>query len=472
MKISLMLLLFLNLMLNATENIPVTQNTGAVSSANASYDGTSLLLKGQVLLDHGLGKMSAEEATLQKQVVDSDFPFSFIHLQKQVHLLLSTHAELSCDSADFDFAELKGKLSSEEAVVYKDAVKNKTSKSSPFLLKGKTADLLFSKIEHPSQKPAYTIESLDMHQKVEVKYGKGFSLEADRALFHRKETQKKISTSCLNDKKCSLSHERDKVWADSMDLDVTHSTLSMVHPHGILNSFFVHQNPDAPVKFSSDSLIWDHLIHQISLRGNVRFEDPSLGILTSDQEIQIVQKGNYTSSLKGYGKTSLTYLSKHRLTSFGTLFIDQAQKVAVIESPLINGLTPINLQIKYEEENLTASADKGRMEYSENKGVFEPVSMTMQGHVQIASSDPSQPQKYGLADRAHYSHITHTLILFADPGKKVLFINEEDNLRLSAQEVHITQDSTSKKQTIQGIGNVQLSLTSEEEAKLKKIFKS
>jgi hypothetical protein len=70
-----------------------------------------------------------------------------------------------------------------------------------------------------------------------------------------------------------------------------------------------------------------------------------------------------------------------------------------------------------------------------------------------------------------YSPTTRTFILGADPGKRVLFLNQEENLRVSAQEVHITEDPTTKKQTVKGIGNVQLSFTTEEEALLKKWFK-
>ena len=44
-----------------------TPETGSVSSTNASYDGTALVLTGHVILDHGLGKMTAEEASLQRQ---------------------------------------------------------------------------------------------------------------------------------------------------------------------------------------------------------------------------------------------------------------------------------------------------------------------------------------------------------------------------------------------------------------------
>src|SRR5581483_6727770 len=167
------------------------------------------------------------------------------------------------------------------------------SKPSSFLLKGKSADVFFSKIEQPNQKPAYDIDSLTVNDEVQVEYGKGYILHADKA-FYEKETKahaKHISVSCQEQKKCTLLHENDKVFADTMNLDVAHSSLSMLNPKGILKSFFINKHPEEQVQFSSESLTWDHLLNQISLIGDVKFEDPSLGFLTSDREIQIIQKG-------------------------------------------------------------------------------------------------------------------------------------------------------------------------------------
>ena len=102
-------------------------DTGSVSSTNATYDGNALILTGHVVLDHGLGKMTAEEASLQKQEIGKDFPFSVIELRKDVHLALKSSAELLCETADLNFDSLTGILYAKEAskVVYTDAFKKK-----------------------------------------------------------------------------------------------------------------------------------------------------------------------------------------------------------------------------------------------------------------------------------------------------------------------------------------------------------
>ncbi len=72
---------------------------GTISSSDASYDGDALILKGQVLLDHGMGTTQAEEAILQKQEIGKDFPFSLIHLEKDVVLKLNQNGELKCEKS-------------------------------------------------------------------------------------------------------------------------------------------------------------------------------------------------------------------------------------------------------------------------------------------------------------------------------------------------------------------------------------
>jgi hypothetical protein len=56
------------------------------------------------------------------------------------------------------------------------------------------------------------------------------------------------------------------------------------------------------------------------------------------------------------------------------------------------------------------------------------------------------------------------------PGQKVLFWDEQQAVRMSAQEVHLTQNPTSQQAVIQGVGNVKFTLSTEENDALKKFF--
>ena len=447
---------------------PKAVDSGTISSSNASYDGNALILKGQVLLDHGLGKMQAEEAVLQKQEVGKDFPFSLIHLEKDVLLKLHQNGELKCEKADLDFGALKGFLTSSRRVSYTDTLKRKKGKSPSFQLVSSAIDLQFLK-KSDQPKVSYDIQDVLARDNVELTYADGYTLFTD-AVLYKKELLNSASNefqshlSSQGKQKCKLVHQADTIEADNFNLDILQSRLVMANPQGILPSL-----SKGEVRFTAESLLWHLDQNTLVLKGKPTVNEPNLGTLLADQEIYLFQKDKQLVGFKSLGKTTLTYLNQHQLVSHGTLTFDRERSVGSVESPLVDSLVPEHLQLSYKEGEMSVLADKAHIEYTEENGCFQPISVSLKGHVKIASMG-DKPARYGLADRLTYSPTTRTFILGADPGKKVLFVNQDENIRVSAQEVHITQDPTTKKQTVKGLGNVQLALTTEEQASLNKYF--
>jgi hypothetical protein len=436
---------------------PVT-DSGTVSSANASYDGSALSLKGQVVLDHGLGKMNADEAILERQEVGKEFPFSLIHLKKDVLLALKNNAELKCDVADFDFGILKGRLSAADKVVYTDHLKRKKGPPTPLRFMSPLIDLQLIKKEVAGQKTQFEIGTILAQESVEIEYADQFILQADHAIFRKAENNLSAYPKDAA-AKCSLFHETDQIDAQAAHLDLQLSKLTLEQPQGAVRN----------LRFKADAATWDQPKNTLTLKDHIEAEEPSFGQIFSDNELQIVLKGKNTiAAIKTKGKTTLHDANAHKLVSFGTMVIDREKLHGSADSPLIEGVVPEGQQIYYEESDIAIFADKAHIEYSEK---FRPVSLALKGSIRILSRDTSKPPRLGVADRVTYSPTTRTFILGADPGKKVLFINEEDNIRISAQEVHITEDPSTKKQTVKGIGQVQLALSTEETALLQKIFK-
>ena len=115
-------------------------------------------------------------------------------------------------------------------------------------------------------------------------------------------------------------------------------------------------------------------------------------------------------------------------------------------------------------------ADHAALEYSVEGDVMQPSLLTLKGNIRLFSHDPLKPPRFGSADRLTYSLTTRTLILSANPGKKVLFWDETQGMHLSAPEVHIVYDSEKKEQSVKGIGAVQFSFTPEEQNRLLALF--
>lgn len=462
--------LFLSfILLCSTPTVDPKVESGSISSSNASYDGSALILKGQVQLDHGLGKMEAEEATLQKQENTKDFPFSLIHLAKQVSLKLHHSGELKCQEADLDFANLQGHLTSNDRVIYTDSLKRKKGKPSSVKLLSKIVDLQFiKKSENP--KSTYDIQNVIARDQVELTYAQDYTLSTDAILYQKNlvdpsnhDFQSHLSS--YGKERCKLIHQADTIEAEHFDLDVVNNRLVMKKPEGVVSSF-----SKGEVRFTSDNLLWDHEKSTLHLKGNPSLQEPNLGTMVSDQEITLIKKEKQLVGLKSLGNTTLTYLNNHKLVSHGTLNFDRTRHNSNIESPRVKGVVPENLQLSYEEGEMKVLADQAHVEYTEEEGAFHPVSVSLKGHIKIFSHHTEKPTRFGLADRLTYSPTTRTFILGADPGKKVVFVNDEENLRISAQEVHITQDPLTKKQTVKGLGNVQFALSSEEETNLNKYF--
>ena len=460
-----LLSIFLGMILAST--VPVAES-GTLSSANASYDGSALVLKGQVVLDHGIGKMQADEAILEKQETNKDFPFAMIHLQKEVHVQLQNQGELVCDVADFDFTALTGKIAADGRISYTDT----SAKKKGFRLLGKKAHLTLLKHEKENAKATYDIETIITQDDVEIDYGAGFSLHADEAVFHKKEERTSVFAYPKEEgNKCVLTRDQDRIEGSKIEFTPADQKLAMQNPRGKLSSILLSKQVQAALTFSADTLLWDHPRNTLSLKGNAMVDEPSLGLLNADDELILVQKAAALQTIKAKGKTTLTYQDGRKLISHGTLLIDREKMTASLQSPQVRGKVPEGKQLWYEENDLGLFADQALVEYAAQEGRLQPVSLSLKGHVKFFSRDPQKPSRVGLSDRISYSPTTRTFILSADPGHKVLFYNEEDNINLAAQEIHITEDPTTKKQLVKGIGNVQLIFTAEELSMIQNMVK-
>lgn len=469
---------------------PVAETSleSSLSSTTAAFDGNCLVLKGHVQLDHGLGKMNADEASLQRQEAGKEFPFSLIHLKKDVILNLKNKSQIRCEGANLDFTTLKGLLLPKQGgkVVYTDKIAKKKKGETPLRLMSNRVDIEMFKEGHDGKKTTYDIQTVYATDEVIIDYANAFTLRADHATFKKsskedltKEFKQILTAFPKENGKCELNHEGDQILADLVTFDLGNSLLLLEHPQGTLSSSLLTQVHRGELQFQSHSLLWDHIKNTLTLQGGVQIHEAAIGDLASDDQIQIVhaeQNGKrILKTITSKGKTSLTYLDAdknqtHRLTTFGPLVIDRENLTANVESPLIEGIIPLEKQIHYEEGDIAVFADRALMEYASSGKTLEPTALHLKGRVRLLSSDPASLPRCALADRVNYSPATRTLILAADPGKKVLFWDETQSLSVSAREVHITRDASTQEETIKGVGQVQFAFTSLESDMLKKVF--
>jgi lipopolysaccharide export system protein LptA len=441
---------------------------GLLSSASASYDGNALVLKGSVVLDHGLGKMEADEALLEKQETGKEFPFSMIHLLKGVVLSLKDHGSLSCGKADLDFGLLEGIASGETPVVYTHLIPQKKGEPTSLKITGMTTLLRFSKDE-TGPKPGYLIREMEARDAVEISYGTFVTLHAGRALYDAN----KVVTAypAQEGGSCRIVRQGDQIEADTAQLNAREARLSLLHPRGVMTtSILPRDGVHAPLQFTAEKLLWDYQKQLLALKGDVLLVDPSLGTVSVDDELTLVQKGRAFTFLKTKGKTTITSQEGSTLLAFGSVQIDRDRKHALLESPLLEGSVPEEYQISYRDGGLLVHADKAKIDYAIQEGSLVPALITLTGHIHLLNKE-GEETRLAIADRLTYSPGTRSLLLGADRGGHVIFMNEQENIRLAAQEIHITEDPTTNKQIVKGIGHVQLTLSSDEEEQLRACLK-
>ncbi len=459
----------------------------SLSSTTAKYDGNALHLSGHVVLDHDLGVMQAEEASLERQETGKDFPFSLIQLQKEVLLQLKKGGALRCQNALLDFQALKGELSSSESekVIFSDSIAHKGGKEIPFRLMSEFINLEIAKTAKSGTTSDYKLEKLKALNDVIIDYANAFTLRADHAQYQNSLDGQKGVVSAFpknSASHCQLAHEGDLVEATAVHFDLDSSLFSMEQPLGTLLTTLVPHLQKGSLSFRAKELTWDHLNNELNLKGNIQIEESSLGSLTSDGEVKLTQsslKGKkYLKSIQATGNNMLQFYDQasgksHTLVSHDSFCLDKDQLSAILKSPLLDDLVPEGKQIHYEGSEIGIDADSAIIDYAiVPSGKLEPASLRLTGNVRIFSKDPSKGERCGLADRLSYSPATETLILSAAPNQHVLFWDKEQALTVSAQEIHITQDPETKKQSVKGVGTVKFSFTPEEQSLFSRLFAS
>ncbi len=448
-----------------------------ISSLNATYEDDNLILQGEVQLHHGLGTLFAEKASLYKQENNKDLPFSSIHLQDEVKIICKNQAVLNCDIAKLDFITLQGKISSLgiNPVTYIDKI-IKGTESTPFQIQSQIIDIIFDE-QTKTSGTEYLCKDILAKENVTLQYDRDFILKTDEA--HYKSTSPDAAS--LNGiitayptsphPCCHLYYQDEIIETSFIEITTEKSLIHLKNPKGSLPSSLFSPKQKGQLFFSCKDLNWNHLTGLLTLEKEIQIQESHFGCLSADN-ILIIEQGKQedpilVKSIHVDGPCLLSH-NDSSLTSYGSLHIDGIKGQLTALSPKKGGLSLLDNQVLYQNNDMRLQADTALLEYLEP--LHELSSLTFQGNVRIQSLDTAKAARYALADRLVYAPDTKTIILSAHTGKKVLFWDEEQGATLSAKEVHLTQNPLTNKTEIKGIGNMKLSLSKEEQKQLKNNF--
>jgi len=279
----------------------------SLSSTAAYYNGNILTLQGAVVLAHGLGKMSAETAELERQDTDKNVPFSLIRLRTQVELLLKDRGQLKCQDADLDFEKMKGFLRSGPKVKVSYLDQNAvavTSNETELTLLRQGAD---------AKRSTFDIDILAAKGDVVIHYGNGFSLTAPEAVYYKHSAPglpQHQAGLIVASPSCRLTRATDVIDAREGHLFVEEKQLILLEPKGSLGSSITN----GTTQFTCGTLTWDDEQNQLLLKDKIHIQDTSFGTMDAEDELilsQGIEQGKRVlATIEGQGNIRLSSASR------------------------------------------------------------------------------------------------------------------------------------------------------------------
>jgi len=495
-----------------------SKNELSIGSGELQYDGGSICLKGHVVIDHDLGKISANQLLITPEKSQKNIKLNDLTMTDHVIIKLKDGAQLNCSYAHIDYQALAAVFAGDEQnefVIFNEDLKVGT-REIPLTVKSYEMTVQIERQErlpenlsseiHLQQESTLIVRSIVADGQVIIDYNHDITATANHADYqrHAKSTTsemtpaKSISTIMLTggvqNEHCEVKRSNgDQISSKNLKFDLSAHELIFTEPKGKLAvslDLFKSEEIDAQnaLEFSADKLILKERAQMLSLEGNIMISQKGFGTLTTNQYLDIqqhtVNNKKCIQLIKSQGETILTYLdphaelfNKHTLTCYGTLLIDHEHSQTMMNSPMDEqGKVSLGKQIRFQDHLGELYADTLLINYEELEGVSKIKSLSLEGNIRILNRPIDhlmQNERYlqfALADRIEYTPEATELRLFAYEGKRVLFIDRLNNVNISAPALTVKRDESTHKESIDGIGNVRFSLLEQEMSQILKMF--
>lgn len=471
-----------------------------VNSDSADYDGVKISLHGNVVVDHPVGVLSASDVVMKpKAGVDGEL--SSVDLKDNVVLRLTEGGHLSCSKAFVDLIKSNATCCGDlqrDHVVYTENVVGKKGEKIPVVMKCRTLLLAFDQpVDGAAVSMKDRVHKITAADQVTVSYNHDFIISGNQAVYHRLpalEVQepatefpgKIVLTSGENAGSCLVTNQcGDMVYANAIEIDTRDRQLILENPKGMMVRDAAKNVADNLLRIQADVATWQENEGAIILKGHVEINDPVMGILRSNDEIRLISSGQHCKKwvrAESEGESILIYKAPGNpniktLKCFGLCVLDHEKMEARLTSPKDeNGKTPVDKQSFYTDEKGEIFADRILIKYKSDEKEMKAYQISLAGQVKILNRLPniSNPEKpiyqYILADNVEFYPDTQQMVLSATKGRRVLFFDEENDFQMSAQGVKTVRDSITKRDSIEGTGDVRFHLVEYEVDKLRQQF--
>ena len=471
-----------------------------VDSDVADYNGKSMTLSGHVVVEHELGKISADWIQIIPQTIRKKLRLNTLTMKEDVNIALKDGGHLSCASAFLDYVALKGRFEGgddQQFVVFNENCPDKNGTLAPLTVKSKQ---MLIKIAHcdtgSSQAPHSYISTISANDSVTVNYNNDFIAAADYATYQRLplEANNTVQNTQMpglitlradtEDAVCQVTNRnKDIIKANTICIDTVKRQLLFSYPKGAIYTPSEKELQNR-VDFSAGTMTWDDQNNALTLCDHVTVSQKGIGRITTDKEIRLTQGVHngmkQLQSIASSGPTTLFYNDDekelaHTLVCHGLLFVDHKNLQTVMESPRdAKGEVMEGCQVHFQDDMGEIYADKIVIKYALVNNVPAPTRMILEGHVHLMNRcaiDAEGPYlQFALADRVEYKAEAKEVHLSAKGKGRILFFDKLNNLQVSAPGLKIRRDQVTNKDSVQGIGNVRFSFVEKEFAEMNKYF--
>ena len=472
-----------------------------MDSDEADYNGKTMTLSGHVVVEHELGRISADWIEIVPQTIRKKLRLNTLTMKEDVNIALKDGGRLSCAHAFLDYTAFKGRFEGDDLqqfVTYTENCPDKAGTLVPITVKSKQMFIKIAQNDSNSdtQAPHSYISTISVNDSVTVNYNNDFVAAADFGTYQRlpleaNNTVQNIQLPGLitlradkEDAVCQVTNRnKDIITANTICIDTVKRQLFFVYPKGAIYTPSEKELQNR-VDFAADTMTWDDQNNVLTLYDHVTVSQKGIGQITTDKEIRLTQDIHdgikQLQSIASQGPTTLLYKDKekevaHTLICHGLLFVDHKNLQTVMESPRDSEGDVIDgCQVHFQDDMGEIYADKIIIKYALVNNTPAPTHMVLEGHVHLMNRcaiDAEGPYlQFALADRVEYKAEAKEVHLSAKGKGRILFFDKLNNLQVSAPGLKIRRDQVTKKDSIQGVGNVRFSFIEKEFAEMNKYF--
>nr|NGY95274.1 hypothetical protein [Neochlamydia sp. AcF84] len=475
----------------AEESTPLS-----VEAESMHYNGELVHLSGKVFLEHELGKVNAQEIIIFPTKEAKKRSFSRLKIVQGAEIALQDGGQMSCSEAEIDAQNLVGKFlngPNHEDVVYKENIQEKASLlTKPLEIKSHQLTIYLQRQEQEG-KSFLAISEISASPNVTISYNHEIFAQADHGTYKRTKSPfvpdkrntaqtNRVGVLSLQANKssgiCRLSNPKgDFINAQKIDWDVFRRQLEFDKPSGSLYTGTANE-PAYGINFSCAAMTWDEQQDILTLYQQIEIDYLGLGKLTTPEKVYIsrqpINASKQVSLIECRGPSVLNYQDKtkgldYTLSTYHKLTVDRKLRQAHLESPRdANAHVMKGQQVHFTGAMGEIYADEAFIYYDEIAQQLKPVKLFLKGNIWLLKRKANDKEKQeqfshlALSDRLEYNIETQEMLFLSDYGKRVLFLDGSNHLQISAPSVKVLKDPYTKKDRVQGIGDVRFNLIEKE----------